>query len=239
VSARLDDFRGRYAAALAAYLKAPGEEALSAGYELGRAAVAEELGLLDLAAVHHEALAAALETGEPVETVDAAGDFFLESLSALEMFQRVLRDSRERALLERKHAEMLRRLSSFLADASLALDGTGSLEEILQLAAEHARELVDAERCCARVRLADGTAIDVVATAEPEADSLPEPSAQAAGSSLVASLSALDGREIGLIEALDKEEGDFSELDEAVLVQLAQMAAAAVERAQLYEPRRM
>jgi Phosphoserine phosphatase RsbU, N-terminal domain len=242
LSDRLDPFRSRYSAALAAYLHAPGEEALSAGYELGRAAVAEELGLLDLAAVHHEALAAALEAGEPVETVDAAGDFFLESLSALEMVQRVLRDSRESALLERKHAEMLRRLSSFLADASLALDATGSLEEILQLAAEHARELVGAERCCARIRLADGTAIDVLATAEPGADSLPEPAArldaQPARSTLEASLCALDGRELGLIQALDKEEGDFSELDEAVLVQLAQMAAAAVERAQLYEPRR-
>jgi GAF domain-containing protein len=41
-----------------------------------------------------------------------------------------------------------------------------------------------------------------------------------------------------LIQLFDKRDADFSELDEAVLVQLAQMAAAAVERAQLYRSRR-
>ena len=274
---RLDDFRGRYAAALDAYLQARDEEALSAGYELGRAAVAEELGPLELAGVHNEVLVSALDVRDPVETVTAAGEFFLESLSALEMVQRVLRDSRESVRVERNHAEMLRRLSAFLADASLALDATGSLEEILQLAVEHARELVGADRCSARIRFAEGVAIDAHVVAEQGADSVPEPPAELAalyaalaperrslrlGAAdlaappvrralegardgapptrgwLVASLCALDGTELGLIQALDKNEGDFSELDEAILVQLAQMAAAAVERARLYEPRR-
>jgi Phosphoserine phosphatase RsbU, N-terminal domain len=232
VSDRLDDFRVRYGAALDAYLETPDETALSAGYELGRAAVAEQIGLLDLAAVHQEALAAVLDARDPVPTVATAGDFFLESLSALEMFQRILRDSRETALLERAHAEMLRRLSTFLTDASLALDATGSLGEILQLAAEHARELVAAERCSARIRLADGSAIDAHAAAGAGADPAPERSPD-----LEAPLRALDGSELGVIQAFDKQEGDFSELDEAILVQLAQMAAAAVERAQLYERR--
>ena len=40
-------------------------------------------------------------------------------------------------------------LSSFLADASLALDTHGSLEEMLQLVAEQARELIGAECCVA------------------------------------------------------------------------------------------
>jgi GAF domain-containing protein len=40
-------------------------------------------------------------------------------------------------------------------------------------------------------------------------------------------LTALDGRYLGLIQAFDKQSDDFSEL-------LAQMASAAVERAQLY-----
>jgi GAF domain-containing protein len=52
----------------------------------------------------------------------------------------------------------------------------------------------------------------------------------------VASLSAPDGREVGLIQAFDKREGEFTHLDEEVLVQLAHMAAAAVERAQRYAP---
>ena len=43
---------------------------------------------------------------------------------------------------------------------------------------------------------------------------------------------AAHGKEVGLIQAFDKREGEFTHLDEEVLVQLAQMAAAAVERAQ-------
>ena len=49
---------------------------------------------------------------------------------------------------------MLRRLSSFLADASLALDASDSLEEVLQLVAEQARELIEAGCCRATVALA-------------------------------------------------------------------------------------
>jgi GAF domain-containing protein len=51
---------------------------------------------------------------------------------------------------------------------------------------------------------------------------------------LVASLCAPDGNEVGLIQAFDKREGEFTHLDEEVLVELAQMAAAAVERAEHY-----
>ena len=46
---------------------------------------------------------------------------------------------------------MSRQLSTFLADASLALDATDSLEEMLRLVAEQARELVGAECCVATV----------------------------------------------------------------------------------------
>ena len=51
---------------------------------------------------------------------------------------------------------------------------------------------------------------------------------------LVASLSAPDGQEVGLIQAFDKRDGEFTHLDEEVLVQLAQIAATAVEWAQRY-----
>ena len=51
---------------------------------------------------------------------------------------------------------------------------------------------------------------------------------------LVASLCAPGGKDVGLIQAFDKREGEFTHLDEEVLVQLAQMAAAAVERAQRF-----
>jgi GAF domain-containing protein len=51
---------------------------------------------------------------------------------------------------------------------------------------------------------------------------------------LAAPLAGLDGRELGLVHVFDKHGGDFSELDEELLVQLAQMGSAALERVRLY-----
>ncbi len=51
---------------------------------------------------------------------------------------------------------------------------------------------------------------------------------------LAAPLTTLDGRTLGLVQLFGKHDGEFSELDEAVLVQLTQMASAAVERTLLY-----
>jgi GAF domain-containing protein len=144
---------------------------------------------------------------------------------------------------------------------------------VLQLVAEHARELVAAERCRAELRLPDGVMIEAHAESQPGTEPVSVPPADVAAlyaavapgrrslrmssaelateparralegaaqpvrsmhSWLVASLCAPDGKEIGLIQAFDKREGEFTHLDEEVLVQLAQMAAAAVERAQRY-----
>jgi signal transduction histidine kinase/CheY-like chemotaxis protein len=43
------------------------------------------------------------------------------------------------------------------------------------------------------------------------------------------------GKNLGLIQLSDKHEGDFSETDEAILVQLAHIASVAIENARLYE----
>ncbi|MBD2743520.1 PAS domain S-box protein [Coleofasciculus sp. FACHB-1120] len=51
---------------------------------------------------------------------------------------------------------------------------------------------------------------------------------------LAAPLIGHNGNNIGLIHLSDKYEGDFSEQDEAIFVQLAQMASVAVENARLY-----
>lgn len=51
---------------------------------------------------------------------------------------------------------------------------------------------------------------------------------------LAAPLIGHNGKNIGLIHLSDKYEGDFSEQDEAIFVQLAQMASVAVENARLY-----
>lgn len=52
---------------------------------------------------------------------------------------------------------------------------------------------------------------------------------------LAAPLRMRDGRNLGLLELSDKVAGDFTPADEAVLVQLAQIASVAVEKAHLYE----
>jgi hypothetical protein len=228
----LDDFSGRYRAAFESYLRDAGEGALREAYEFGRAAVAEELNVLDLVAVHHEALRQAVQAAAPgdAERVIGRGEqFFLESLSSFEMVGRVLREAHEDALVEQRHAATLRRLSGFLGDASLALDAAGSLEELLQLVAEHALELIDAGWCRARLKL-EGMPAGVIEAFAPDK----RPDEAPVRGSLAAPLTALDGRELGSIVLFGRREGDFSDLDEAILAQLAQMASAAIERAQVY-----
>ena len=65
---------------------------------------------------------------------------------------------------------MSRQLSTFLADASLALDASESLEEMLQLVAEQARELVGAQ-CCVATVATDGQPRTAEAASFAEADS--------------------------------------------------------------------
>jgi hypothetical protein len=52
---------------------------------------------------------------------------------------------------------------------------------------------------------------------------------------LAAALTGSDGRNLGLVQLSDKEEGEFDQTDEAIIVQLAQFAASAIERAQSAE----
>jgi Phosphoserine phosphatase RsbU, N-terminal domain/GAF domain len=269
-------FRAAYASALADYLADPSEGSLRIAYELGREAVSRQLSVLDLAVAHQEALGSVLvEASGSTETQQvtrATGDFFLESLSSFEMVQRGFREAQEAARLERRQTQMSRQLSTFLADASLALNASDSLEEMLRLVAEQARELVDAECCVATVaaggqpRAAEAASysqadrrwtgfvqwLDLFAiyrvirlgggsvrSADEELAALPA-FRTAVGNRplkgwLAAALTALDGSELGAIQLFDKHDGSFTESDEAVLIHLAQMASAAVERTRLYQ----
>jgi hypothetical protein len=264
VTAERGDVARRYAAALHSALADRGDEApLSAAYDVGRDAVRQGLSVLDLATIHTEALVGEL-AGAPERPADrtarAAGDFFLESLSAFEMLARVLRQSSEIARLEQRHAQLLRQLSGFLADGSLAVDANASLQEVLQLVAEHALDVVEADACTARLEAAGGAEAEAIAGAAAPGASVGErfaelyaelrprggpvhldaaavaervPDANVAW--LAAPLTALDGRVVGLIQ-LFSVAGDraFSTVDEAVTVQLAQMASATFERMDLY-----
>lgn len=277
MTANRADFVQRYREAFATYLEERDEHGRSRAYELGRSAVAQDRSVLDLAAAHQEVVLdrvrSSSDATEHEELIRAAGEFLLESMSAFEVLQRALQEVREAALVERRHATILRHLSSFLADASLAFDASESLDELLQLVAEHARELTEAEKCAVRLTLEnDAPATDLLAVEQrdtalgpqlgelaalyrvlrPPAGSLrmgateldrhraehalsePAEGAWKPRGWLAAPLTTLDGRQLGLIQALDKQTGDFSELDEATLMHLAQMASAAIERSQLY-----
>jgi hypothetical protein len=273
-----EPFRTGYASALGDYLLDPSEASLRVAYELGRKAVGGQLSVLDLAIAHQEALlsvlAGASDEAQIKEIMRAAGDFFLESLSSFEMVRRGFKEAREAFLLERRQTKLSRRLSTFLTDASLALNASDSLQEMLRLVAEQARELVCAECCLATVSL-DRRPRTAEAASHAEPDTrwttfvrwldlvriyellrLSGGSVRIAGDELArhplfrissadrplqgwlaASLTALDGSELGAIQLFDKQHGDFTQDDEAALVHLAQMASAAVERARLYQNR--
>ena len=146
---RAGPFRAAYASALLDYLLQPTETSLRVAYELARDAVSRGFSVLDLAVAHQEALMSVLADASDANR--AAADFFLEGLSTFEMVQRGFAEAREAALLERRQTRLSRQLSTFLADASLALDASHSLEEMLRLVAEQARELVGADCCVATV----------------------------------------------------------------------------------------
>ncbi len=80
-----------YSAALRSYVSSGGEPALKRGYELGRQALAEGLGVLELAMLHHEALSA-ISSADPFASdgrlLESARDFFVECLSPFEIVHR-------------------------------------------------------------------------------------------------------------------------------------------------------
>ena len=86
-----------YANALDEYLATGGEEALRSAYELGRSALADGRGLLDVAAMHQAAIAPLFERSNPVasrmQDLERAQEFFRESLIPYEMALRGFQDA--------------------------------------------------------------------------------------------------------------------------------------------------
>jgi PAS domain S-box-containing protein len=164
-----------------------------------------------------------------------------------------------------------------IADAALAIHSASSLERVLQVITEQARDLVGAHMCVASLTTGDdcaqtinsvslsdkyacfrnynapvtgaGIYSEVVRTNRPLRMTQAELEAHPAwrGYSgdagahpvlrgwLAVPFIARDGGNLGLIQLSDKHDGDFTAGDEAVLVQLAQLAAVAIENARLYD----
>jgi signal transduction histidine kinase len=93
----LHQLETEYISALQDYLASPAEAALTRAYEIGRAALAQELGLLEMATLHHEALGRILPVGgapeESARVLKEAKNFFAESLTPFEMAYRGFHDA--------------------------------------------------------------------------------------------------------------------------------------------------
>jgi light-regulated signal transduction histidine kinase (bacteriophytochrome) len=91
----------RYAVALKRHLAGPDDTALTRAYELGRVALNDGLGVLDMASLHADALRIAAVDGAPAAKLveaDKASEFFIESLSPFEMSLQGYRESNMRLM---------------------------------------------------------------------------------------------------------------------------------------------
>lgn len=85
----IPDLGRHYGDALASYLARADERALGNAYELGRRAIANQIGVLEIARIHHEALSMQRSIGpRSEETLRRAGEFLAEALSSYEMANR-------------------------------------------------------------------------------------------------------------------------------------------------------
>jgi serine phosphatase RsbU (regulator of sigma subunit) len=217
----------RYAEAFAAYLAVRGERELGAAYDIGREAVSHQLSVLDVAEAHHATLRATLADGraDPDEALAAGADFLRESLSLFESVHRGYHEVQEVARLEHQYVEQLRSL----ADASVAINSSLTVEEILQLTADAARSLIGAARATLAIHTPDRRLRPLTATSPPRlAEGVANPAR------LSVRLSGR-GREMGMLDVVHHEGREFAPRDEAILTQLAQLASVAIANARLYE----
>jgi serine phosphatase RsbU (regulator of sigma subunit) len=222
---RLSEFARKYRAAFAAYVSSAAEPGLGAAYDLGRAAVAERLSLLDLANAHHDALEAELAPAEPdrVEQVlRAAADFQRESLTTFDLARRGFLEAQETARLEQRYTGQLRAL----AEASLQLNATQSPQQILDLVVEHTLTILGAESTAARLYLDGGRQrLEARAGAEP----------LRGGTLLTTPLIGRNGLELGRVEAVASAGAQLGAREQLILDQLARIASVVIVNAELFE----
>lgn len=88
----VDRLAGNYTPAFLSFLSHRDERSRSRAYELGRDALSDGIGLLDLIRTHHTVLGHLLgtssATSDVADTVDAAALFLVEALAPYEMARR-------------------------------------------------------------------------------------------------------------------------------------------------------
>jgi signal transduction histidine kinase len=147
------EFAHQYAAALGHYLAEPDEAALVHAHELGRQALTEGFGVLDIATFHSRAAGAALiAAGTPPDArvVDALQTFFVEALAPFEMAHRGFWEAN--GVLRRLNDVLegqVRRIAAALHDDAVQLLASVHLalaDVASTLPDERARDIAEARR---------------------------------------------------------------------------------------------
>ncbi len=153
----------------------------------------------------------------------------------LEVHERIVTDQALRLEeawdAERARAGQLRALAA----AAIFINSSVSSAEMLERVTDQARIIVGARRAVTSMTV--GTEAEAI-NAESYAESLESSGDDTppARGKLEAPLVGREGNNLGLIQLTDKSNGgEFNAEDEAILVQLAQMASITIENAQLYE----
>src|SRR6266700_559966 len=121
----------QYSSVLQSYLEKPDENALQEANELGRTALGDGLGLLQMAAIHHVALAARLKViraaPDQAKTIRAAERFFVESLAPFEMS---LRGFQEANIALRTSEAMYRELVQNASDIVFSINSENNFTSV-------------------------------------------------------------------------------------------------------------
>lgn len=138
---RVDDLSPAYRLALHEHLAGTSEHALNQAYELGRAALGEGLGVVDLTLLHQGAMSdflKARQDGREMALMASGAIFLAECLSPFEMVLGGYREANAR--LSASNAD-LTRANAAVAAANLALQAEVAERERAQAALVHAQKL--------------------------------------------------------------------------------------------------
>lgn len=140
----LSRFSKRYAMGLQNYLLHPEEVFLQFAYELGRQAVAEGIGILNLFRIHS---AAAQRLTEGNSKANAANPFFMEAISPFEATHRGFRETNGRlAELNATLAKRNNELAAINFELNREIEERKRTEEALRESKEHYRVLFNEAR---------------------------------------------------------------------------------------------
>ena len=175
-----------------------------------------------------------LKPGGAIAWMNEMGEARLDEHGELVWFGGVVQDVTERKLAEQALRESERELQDYTsmlqraAEAAQLIMAQPSLDATLQEVADQARHVIGARRSLV-------TLTGSGPTASPVDSASGDPQAQApSGSQLTVPLVSRSGSHIGRLQVSGRDGGGFTERDEYVLLELAQLAAIAIENARLF-----